>query len=277
MRSITNGVPCRQRQEAQVDMNRLDRFENFFERLMVESVGRVFRSPIQPAEIGRRLERSMESSQVVSVEGVIVPNDYLVEMHPQDMVVFADFVPALCRQMEDWLIELASSRGYEFIDHVRVQITGVENVNRRQIHVSSEIRELPNFSRAEQEAVQKTEVMRIVQRTGNVTPKMLRFLDGADAGATIVLRRPILSVGRALDNDIVLDTAEVSRHHARFEYRDSGFSIVDLGSTNGTLLNGTRVSDTRLSDGDRITVGNVTFELLPYTAHGQADPGAVGS
>lgn len=255
-------------------MNRLDRFENFFERLMVESVGRVFRSPIQPAEIGRRLERSMESSQVVSVEGVIVPNDYQVEMHPQDMVVFADFVPALCRQMEDWLAELASSRGYEFIDHVRVQISGVDNVNRRQIHVESEIRELPNYSKAEQELVQKTEVMRIVQRTGNIPPKLLRFLDGADAGATIVLRRAVLSVGRALDNDIVLDTAEVSRHHARIEYRSSGFSIVDLGSTNGTLLNGARVTDATLSDGDRITIGNVTFELLPYTANNQDDANA---
>jgi hypothetical protein len=80
-------------------MSALDKFERFFEGVMEGTVGRIFRSPIQPAEIGRRLERAMESSQVVSVDGIIVPNDYQVFMNPLDMVVFADFVPILCHQM----------------------------------------------------------------------------------------------------------------------------------------------------------------------------------
>lgn len=211
----------------------------------------------------------MESNQVVSVEGIIVPNDYRVEMNPQDMVIFADFVPALCRQMEDWLMDLADSRGYEFIDHVRVQIAGEDDVNRRQIHVQSEIRELPNFDRAAQDEVQKTEVMRIVETTGNIPPKLLRFVDGHDVGATIIVRRPALTVGRALDNDIVLESAEVSRHHARIEYRGTGFHIVDLGSTNGTLVNGAPAADAELMHGDRITMGNITLEFMPYTSSGE--------
>lgn len=250
-------------------MNKLDRFENFFERVMEESVGRIFRSPVQPAEIGRRLERAMEANQVVSVEGIIVPNDYRVEMNPQDMVVFADFVPALCRQMEEWLKDLAESRGYEFIDHVRVQIKGDEDVSRRQIYVESEIRELPNFNRDEQDRIQKTEIMRIVKDTGDIPPKLLRFVEGYDIGATIIVRRPLLTVGRALDNDIVLESAEVSRHHARIEHRGSGFFVVDLGSTNGTLVNGMPSSENELVDGDRITMGNITLEFLPYTASGE--------
>ena len=258
-------------------MNRLDRFENFFERIMEESVGRIFRSPVQPAEIGRRLERAMESSQVVSVEGIIVPNDYRVEMNPQDMVIFADFVPALCRQMEDWLSDLAASRGYEFIDHVRVQIAGDDDVSRRQIYVQSEIRELPNFNRAEQDRIQRTEVMRVVQDTGNIPPKLLRFIDGYDIGATIIVRRPLLAVGRALDNDIVLESAEVSRHHARIEYRGSGFHIVDLGSTNGTLVNGAAATDAELAHVDRITMGNITLEFLPYSSSGELNPQRVSN
>ncbi len=120
-------------------MSRLDRFENFFQRVMEDSVGRIFRTPVQPAEIGRRLERAMESNQVISVEGVIVPNDYEVILNPLDMVVFSDFVSALCRQMEDWLVDMATDRGYGFVDHVRVQIRGDVNVGtahdlRRQQH-----------------------------------------------------------------------------------------------------------------------------------------------
>lgn len=255
-----------------IAMNRLDKFEHFFERVMEESVGRIFRSPIQPAEIGRRLERAMESSQVVSVDGIIVPNDYRVEMNPQDMVIFADFVPVLCRQMEEWLIDLATTRGYGFIDHVRVQIFGDEEVNRRQIFVDSEIAELPNFNQAKQDEIQKTEVMRVVKDMGNIPPKLLRFVDGDHKGSTIIMRRPLLQMGRALDNDIVLESAEVSRHHARLEYRYGAFHLIDLGSTNGTSLNGSPVGEAELAHGDKITMGNITLEFLPYTATPAPNP-----
>ena len=84
-------------------MNILDRFEQSFERLMEGSIGRLFRSPIQPAEIGRKLERAMMANQVVSVDATLVPNDYRVAMHPQDMVLFVDYVSTLCSQMGGWL------------------------------------------------------------------------------------------------------------------------------------------------------------------------------
>lgn len=246
-------------------MTALDRFERFFENVMEGAVGRIFRSPIQPAEIGRRLERAMESNQVVSVDGIIVPNDYNVQMNPLDMVVFADFVPALCHQMEDWLIELAHQRDYGFIDHVRVQIFGDESVPRRAIQVDSTISELPNFNRAAQDEVQRTEVYRVVKDTGNVQPKLLRFMGGESAGETIILRRPTMSVGRALDNDVIIDSAEVSRHHARIEAREGVFTITDLGSTNGTAINGRPVTSGQVSDGDVISFGTIAVEFLPYS------------
>jgi hypothetical protein len=246
-------------------MNGLEKFERFFESVMEGSVGRIFRSPIQPAEIGRRLERAMESHQVVSVDGIIVPNDYEVHMNPLDMVVFADFVPVLCHQMEEWLIDLASQREYEFIDHVRVQIFGDEMIARRAIHVDSSISELPDFDKAKQDEVQRTEVFRVVKTTGDVPPKLLRFAEGDGAGETVILRRPVITIGRALDNDVIIDSAEVSRHHARIEVRDGEYEIVDLQSTNGTHVNGRPANHTRLIHGDRITFGTVAVDFLPYT------------
>ncbi|MEZ4523059.1 MAG: DUF3662 and FHA domain-containing protein [Thermomicrobiales bacterium] len=245
-------------------MSRLDRFESFFQRVMEDSVGRIFRTPVQPAEIGRRLERAMESNQVISVEGVIVPNDYEVILNPLDMVVFADFVSALCRQMEDWLIDMASDRGYGFVDHVRVQIRGDENVGRRTIYVDSSIVELPDFDRERDDELQRTEVMRVIQETGNIPPRLLRFVQGPISGDSVILRRELLTIGRALDNDIVVDSAEVSRHHARIEYHAPDFLLLDLGSTNGTTVNGSQIQQHELSFGDRVTMGNVVFEFLPY-------------
>jgi hypothetical protein len=245
-------------------MTALDKFERFFEHVMEGTVGRIFRSPVQPAEIGRRLERSMESNQVASVDGLIVPNDYQVHMHPLDMVVFADFVPALCHQMEEWLIDLAGQRDYGFIDAVRVQIFGDESVPRRQIHVESSISELPGFNRETQDEVQRTEVYRVVKTTGDITPKLLRFMSGDIAGETVIIRRSSVGIGRALDNDVIIDSAEVSRHHARIESRGGEFQITDLNSTNGTAVNGRVVSTARLHHGDIITFGTIAVEFLPY-------------
>jgi hypothetical protein len=245
-------------------MNRLDRFEGFFQRVMEDSVGRIFRTPVQPAEIGRRLERAMESNQVISVEGVIVPNDYEVILNPLDMVVFADFVSALCRQMEDWLVDMATDRGYGFVDHVRVQIRGDEHVGRRTIYVDASIVELPDFDRDRDDELQRTEVLRVIQETGNIPPRLLKFVQGPIAGDAMILRRETLSIGRALDNDVVVDSAEVSRHHARIEYRAPDFLVVDLGSTNGTAVNGSQVQQHELEFGDRVTMGNVVFEFHPY-------------
>jgi hypothetical protein len=171
----------------------------------------------------------------------------------------------LCHQMEDWLIDLASQREYGFIDHVRVQIFGDDTVPRRAIHVDATISELPNYDKAKQDEVQRTEVYRVVKNTGDVAPKLLRFTSGDAAGETVIIRRPVVSIGRALDNDVIIDSAEVSRHHARIEARDGQFYILDLDSTNGTAVNGHPANATRLSHGDTISFGTITLQFLPYT------------
>jgi len=243
--------------------NILDRFEQGFERLMEGSIGRVFRSPVQPAEIGRKLERAMTAQQVVSVGARLVPNEYRVAMHPRDMVLFVDFVPALCRQMEGWLAEVARERGFAMIDRVRVSIVGDEAVPRRAIRVTAAIADRPGFGREAQEEVQRTEVYRVVRATGGLPPLRLRFLDGARRDQEILLRRPVTTVGRALDNDLVLDGGDVSRHHARLELADGELRVVDLGSTNGTRVNGRRVESHPVRPGDELAFG--TFKLRVFS------------
>jgi ABC-type multidrug transport system ATPase subunit/pSer/pThr/pTyr-binding forkhead associated (FHA) protein len=71
-----------------------------------------------------------------------------------------------------------------------------------------------------------------------------------------------VSLGRAVDNDIVLNDVLVSRHHARIERTAAGRRVIDLGSRNRTLVNGTAAAPAiSLADGDRLTVGNTEFVL----------------
>lgn len=246
------------------DVAGLDRFEHFFEQIVEGTIMRFFRSPIQPAEIGHRLERAMEDGRVLSVGGAIVPNDYQVAMNPQDMLAFADFVVPLSRQMEGWLAEEIADRGYSTLGRVRVRIGRDAAAPRRSIRVAARVVEGDGRSVAEEDRIQRTEVYRVIQESGGVPPRILRLMNGPGKDRTFTIRTAQTAIGRALDNDLVLESSDVSRHHARIEHGQEGYRIVDLGSTNGTRINGERVQSGVLRDGDEIEFGSLRLRFLPY-------------
>jgi pSer/pThr/pTyr-binding forkhead associated (FHA) protein len=88
------------------------------------------------------------------------------------------------------------------------------------------------------------------------------------------IRRQLTTIGRSLDNDVVIPEPEVSRYHARIEYVNGHLEIVDLESTNGTIVNGTQVRRRAIEQGDSVVVGNAKLELLPY--RGAVPQGAQG-
>lgn len=242
----------------------LDRFEEFFERIVEGTIMRFFRSPIQPAEIGRKLERAMDDGRVVAVGGALVPNDYHVEMHPRDMLAFADFVLPLSRQMEGWLGEEIRARGYRTLGPVRVRITGNDLAPRRSILVNARVWAGAPESPAEADQLQRTEVYRVIRDSAGVRPHILQLLNGGGRERIFTVRSACTTIGRGLDNDLVLESTDVSRHHAKLEYQDERYHLVDLGSTNGTRVNGRQVGHALLQDGDEIEFGSLHLRFLPY-------------
>lgn len=242
----------------------LDRFEEFFERIVEGTIMRFFRSPIQPAEIGRKLERAMEDGRVAAVGAPLVPNDYRAEMHPRDMLAFADFVLPLSRQMEGWLGEEIKARGYHTLGPVRVRIIGNELAPRRSILVNARVAGDAAQSHAEADELQRTEVYRVIRDSGGVRPHILQLMNGGGGERIFTVRSASTSIGRGLDNDLVLESTDVSRHHAKLEYQDDHYHLVDLGSTNGTRVNGQQVRHALLRDGDDIELGSLHLRFLPY-------------
>jgi pSer/pThr/pTyr-binding forkhead associated (FHA) protein len=92
----------------------------------------------------------------------------------------------------------------------------------------------------------------------------LMIESGPDAGHTHRAGDSALRLGRSPDNDLILRDPATSGHHARIERRGERFWIVDLGSTNGTLVNGDPIQEKELNHGDRITIGQnaVHFSVL---------------
>ena len=84
---------------------------------------------------------------------------------------------------------------------------------------------------------------------------MLTFESGPFAGRIVALPSQMVTVGRAPDNDVVVGDPATSGHHGRLEVRSGFFWISDLGSTNGTLVNGEPVIEKQLNHGDQIAIG----------------------
>ena len=99
---------------------------------------------------------------------------------------------------------------------------------------------------------------RRVQEASAAIPTTLRITRGKQAGLTMALGDQ-LKIGRSADCQLILDDDYVSTQHARIYRSGTGYIVDDLGSTNGTLVNGREVATQPLSEGDRITIGMTNF------------------
>jgi pSer/pThr/pTyr-binding forkhead associated (FHA) protein len=90
----------------------------------------------------------------------------------------------------------------------------------------------------------------------------LAIIDGPDAGSVYRIEKPRVTIGRA-NADLTLNDTEASRQHAAVEVRDSIYLLEDLGSTNGTLLDGRRITEmTELQDKSEFVVGGSTLMFI---------------
>jgi len=102
---------------------------------------------------------------------------------------------------------------------------------------------------------EKTMVLGVIP--AGAPPKAILIVkSGPDMGFKFRIKPTgVASVGRDLENEVVLDDPAASRRHAEIEFKDGAYVLTDLGSINGTLVNAERVTSRRLADGDRIVVG----------------------
>lgn len=229
----------------------------------------------------------MEARPLVSVDGTIVPNDYRVHLNPEDAATFKEIESPLCQSFEQWLGEIAAERGYRFMGPVHVRLIDDPQVGRRDVQVQTALeapnaparpapRDPPPYRGGPRNAPEeRTRLGEPAPRPRMVAPVAgvpaphapsgplpqgvvahLAILQGALAGRTFPLRFADIAIGRALDNDIVLDSNDVSRHHVRIEPAGTLLRLIDLGSTNGTRVNGRRVSEHLLRDGDMVELGS---------------------
>ena len=215
----------------------LQSIERRLER-MVEGVFRRSRGSIRPIELGRRLVREMDDNRTVDVKGRrMVPNDFTVLLSAGDHAAFSDIETALTTELAEAAREYAREEAYHFIGPVRVALTVDNELRAGRFGIVSQLKQAP----------------------GGVGGGSLVM----PSGERVDLGEQVTSVGRLPSCTVTIEDGNVSREHARIQPGTNGYVVHDLGSTNGTLVNGQRISGTRtLVDSDIVSFGSthVRFE-----------------
>jgi len=209
----------------------LQSFERRLERMVEGVFARAFRSGVRPIELGRRLVREMDDRRSVDVKGrTVVPNSFVFWLSPRDREQFADIDEVLLRELSDAAREYAREEGYSFLGPVHVELKVDDTLKSGRLVVEGRM------------------------DGGNGAPVGALVLP---SGERFGLGERVVVIGRLPECEIVLSDPNVSRRHAEIHPSGASYALVDLGSTNGTKLNGVRLgpSPTPLHDGDEIVIG----------------------
>lgn len=210
----------------------LQSFEQGLERMVQGMFSRGSRSSIRPVELGRRLLREIDDHRSVDVKGRrIVPNAFTIALSAKDHAGFADIDEALVAELCETAREYARTEGYHFMGNVSVQLTVDNEMKPGRFTITSRMKE-----------------------TGGPAGVGSLVLP---SGERVTLGSEVVSIGRLTDCTISLNDGNVSRRHAEVKATSRGYAVVDLGSTNGTKVNGLRIQgEQTLADGDIVSVGS---------------------
>ena len=242
----------------------LTAIERFFERLLERPSARLFRARLQPVQLQRRIERAMEAERLASADRTLVPNRFVVHLNPVDLDGFGEMTGSLATELADGALLFARSRHYTLVDRPRVDLVGDPAVERTDIRVIARFAD-PIAGRVGGAAGEDgggpsgggpSDTMVFTVPRPTAPRARLRVTVAGGAPRSVDVDGTDLTIGRAADNDLVLGDNRVSRHHGRLTGRRGTLVYVDLGSTNGSRVNGVQVGELVLGEGDRLELGD---------------------
>ncbi|MCW3027141.1 MAG: hypothetical protein JWN81_352 [Solirubrobacterales bacterium] len=253
-------------------MNLLKSVESTIANLLEGAFGRAFRSEVRPMELARKLAREMDEHRTVSVSRVYVPNEYSVYLSPEDRARYEGVEAEVIDELCGYLLEHARREDLVLASHPRIAFHTDERLALGEFGIQALLVRTDGHSEEPQPPEESEEhgktmiystsarLARPLEEAGRRAPRALLAVEGRrllvpPAGGTI---------GRSRDCDIVVEDSGVSRSHAQIRPDGDGWTIEDLGSTNGVLVNGHKLMGAQpLSAGDRVEVGSteIVFEV----------------
>jgi hypothetical protein len=233
----------------------VQRFENRLEQLVSGAFARAFRSAVQPVEVAAALQREVDNSaQILSRDRRLVPNNFHVELSAADHDRLAPYGSTLATELTEMLREHARDQSYVFTGPVSISFDSADDLSTGRFRVRSaamaKVTPSPEH-RSGDTAVRRAGV--VLEINGIEHP----------------LVPPGLVIGRGNEADLRVNDPGVSRRHVELRVApgEGGplVSVIDLGSTNGVLVDGRRVDGATLRDGSTIKIGNTTMSVRYVT------------
>jgi hypothetical protein len=275
-------------------MNPLKSLETTLASLVEGAFGRLFRSEVRPMELARKLAREMDEHRTTSVSRVYAPNEYAVWLSPPDRARYDGVEDELIDELCAYLLEHARSEDLTLASHLLIAFHTDESLSLGEFGIQARLvrPDTPvesdgdrNPDRAWEQPAGEEDwpapggAVRNEDEHGQTmiyssSSRLREPLEQARAarppralllvsGRRLVVAPEGAVIGRSRDCDVVLDDAGISRRHAHIRPTAHGWTIEDLRSTNGVLLNGERLRGSRpLQLGDRIELGSteIVFE-----------------
>jgi len=253
---------------------------------LVEGVfGRAFRRQVHPVEIAKGLTKQMDENRMVSVSRTYAPNDFTIHLSNAD----AESINAYQNALRDELIQYASThaqtRSYHLMTPPKVRFVTEDSLRFGEFGVTAKLTggTGPRAEGAPEDTSGQTRIFRTEkpesgtqgedQGTSAISPEEARKHGLARETVELVLEdrtyplegRGPWSIGRSEENDIVIQNPNISRKHAQLSRSENGFVVEDLGSTNGTLLDGAPIDRERIEGGDELTFGGINARFVRRT------------
>jgi Protein of unknown function (DUF3662)/FHA domain len=257
----------------------LKNIEKRMESLVEGVFGRAFRRQIHPVEIAKGLTKQMDEGRMVSISRTYAPNDFTIHLSKED----TESIQAYQESLKDELIQYASThaenKSYHLMTPPKIRFDAEESLRFGEFGITAKLTggDGPREKGAPQDTSGQTRIFR-TEETGGAGDQGTSAISAEEARQHGLARELVelvtddgnhpleghgpWTIGRSQENDIVISDPNVSRRHARLARADNGFIVEDLGSTNGTLLDGAPIDRERIESGDELTFGQSTARFV---------------
>jgi len=230
----------------------LQKFERRLEELISGVFARAFRSAVQPVEISAALQREADNNaQILSRQRRMAPNDFHVELSPADMARLTPDESGLADELRQQLQDHAGKVGLVFPGRIRIEFEEHEDLTTGRFRIRSKAQ-----AKVSGASMSDTQVRRA---------KAYLEINGT--------RHPLLGnivVGRGNDADLRINDPGISRQHVEFRLREEDqwtgdaalvVEAIDLGSTNGMLVDGRKLARSVVEHGSSVRIGTTTITV----------------
>lgn len=218
-------------------MGLLDNFEKGLERAVNGAFAKTFKSGLQPIEITSALRRELDTkAAVVARDRILVPNRFDVRLGLSDYQRMISLGDTLVDELTQLVQQHAAAQHYQFAGGISIKLSQDPSLSEGMIQVDSD------------------------NVKGSVVWTPVLDINGTRHPIT----KPRTVVGRGHDADITVDDTGISRKHVEILWDGSRAEVNDLGSTNGSELNGSRVTRAPLPTDSVISIGRtrIVFRVL---------------